>query len=357
MDFIDSLKQLSDRASNLKSAITTEESTKTSLVMPFFQLLGYDVFDASEFVPEYTADVGIKKGEKVDYAILKDGEPVILIECKWCGESLDKHSSQLFRYFGTSSARFGILTNGIQYNFYTDLDEANKMDLVPFLTFDLFDIKPATVSELKKFHKEYFNVDNIFSTASELKYSKAIKDYIAEQLKEPSDSFVKFFLSAVYDGVKTQHIIDKYRDIVKKSLNDYISEIMNDKITAALQSDSSKDESLPTIEEDSVDGGEDSTNKIITTAEELESYYIIKSLFNGILELSRITYKDTESYFAITLDNNIKKPICRINLDTRKKQILIPDESKKYNRIYVDSINDFYNFKDELISVVNRYLN
>lgn len=95
--------------------------------MPFFSLLGYDVFDPHEFIPEFTADVGIKKGEKVDYAITKDGKPIILIEAKWCGDNLEKHGSQLFRYFGTTSAKFGILTNGIIYKFYTDLDESNKM--------------------------------------------------------------------------------------------------------------------------------------------------------------------------------------------------------------------------------------
>ena len=128
MDFIDEIKQYSKRVSNLKDSLSTEEATKTSLIMPFFALLGYDVFNPEEFVPEYTADVGIKKGEKVDYAILSNGEPVMLIECKAVKEELKKHDSQLFRYFGTSKAKFAILTNGIIYRFFTDLDEPNKMD-------------------------------------------------------------------------------------------------------------------------------------------------------------------------------------------------------------------------------------
>lgn len=133
MDFTESIKQFSERVSMLKDTVSTEEATKMSLVVPLFQLLGYDVFNPSEFCPEYIADVGIKKGEKVDYAILENGQPIILVECKSCSEQLDKHSSQLFRYFGTSPAKFGILTNGVIYRFYTDLEESNKMDLVPFL--------------------------------------------------------------------------------------------------------------------------------------------------------------------------------------------------------------------------------
>ena len=132
MDFIDKLKQFSKRVESLKDNIQTEEATKTSLIMPFFSLLGYDVFNPDEFIPEFTADVGIKKGEKVDYAILQDGKPVILIEAKWIGEKLEKHDSQLFRYFATCKAKFAILTNGQYYRFYTDLEEPNR-----FLTLHL----------------------------------------------------------------------------------------------------------------------------------------------------------------------------------------------------------------------------
>lgn len=149
MDFIDQLKQFASRVENLKDQIATEEATKTSLILPFFQLLGYDIFDPTEFVPEFTADVGIKKGEKVDYAIFQNGIPIILIEAKWCGENLDKHSSQLFRYFGTSKAKFGILTNGLIYKFFTDLEEPNKMDEKPFMELNLLDIKESLVPELK----------------------------------------------------------------------------------------------------------------------------------------------------------------------------------------------------------------
>lgn len=133
MEFNETIKQFSERITVLKDNVSTEESTKMSLVVPLFQILGYDVFNPSEFCPEYVADVGIKKGEKVDYAILDNGQPTILIECKSCSEQLDKHSSQLFRYFGVSPAKFGILTNGIIYRFSLTSKNQIKWILSHFL--------------------------------------------------------------------------------------------------------------------------------------------------------------------------------------------------------------------------------
>ena len=238
MDFIDNLRQFALQASKRIGQIRNEEATKTSLVMPFFQqVLGYDVFNPDEFVPEFTADVGIKKGEKVDYCIQIDGSPVILVEAKSCGESLEKHDSQLFRYFVTTPAKFGILTNGIIYKFYTDLEERNKMDFTPFLELDILSLKDALVPELKRFCKSNFDATEIFNRASELKYSGEIKKYFTEQLGDPSDEFVRFMISCTFEGVKTATVVEKFRPIVKSSLNSLISEMMNDRITTALKNE------------------------------------------------------------------------------------------------------------------------
>ena len=157
MEFEERLKNFTVRIAELKKNIKTEEATKTSLIMPFFQLLGYDVFNPNEFTPEYIADVGIKKGEKVDYAIMLNDEVSILIEAKSVNEQLEKHDSQLFRYFGTSKAKFAILTNGIIYKFFTDLEKANVMDNAPFLEINLEKLKDSEIVELKKFQKNNFN--------------------------------------------------------------------------------------------------------------------------------------------------------------------------------------------------------
>jgi hypothetical protein len=175
MDFIDHIRDLSIRIQKQKAGIQTEEATKNAFVMPFINALGYNVFDPTEVTPELIADVGTKKGEKVDYAILKDGQPTILFECKWCGCNLDSEdASQLYRYFSVTPARFGILTNGITYRFYSDLESQNVMDAKPFLELDLLDIKEPLVEEVKKFSKSAFELDNILVTASELKYMREI---------------------------------------------------------------------------------------------------------------------------------------------------------------------------------------
>jgi predicted type IV restriction endonuclease len=234
MDFKDQIRQLGSRAAKMLPQIQTEEATKTSLTLPFIQILGYDIFNPSEVNPEFVADIGIKKGEKVDYAIIKDSNPIILIECKHHQEKLDPHNSQLFRYYHTTTAKFGLLTNGLQYRFYTDLVEENKMDEKPFFEFNIVDIKDAEIDELKKFHKSYFNLDSIFTTASELKYSSEIKSVLAKEFKEPSEAFVKFFIGNVYDGKATAKIVSQFTEIVKKSVNQLVSDMISDRLKSAL---------------------------------------------------------------------------------------------------------------------------
>lgn len=351
MDFNESVKQFSERVLMLKDTISTEESTKMSLIVPLFQILGYDVFNPAEFCPEYVADVGIKKGEKVDYAILEDGKPNILIECKCCTDNLDKHSSQLFRYFGTSPAKFGILTNGIIYRFYTDLEEANKMDLVPFLEINMENPKDSSINELKKFCKENFDKEKIFSTAEELKYSSLIKGLLSSEYENPSDDFVRFILNHIYDGQKNQRVIEKFTPVIKKAFSSFINEIVNNKISSAL----SKDEET-TKDSEKEDILEEPVSKIVTTEEEIEAFYIIRGMLAEVIPVEDVVHRDTESYFGILYKDNNRKPICRINLDTKNKQILIPDENKKFERIYIASLNDLYKHKKKLIDVVKRYL-
>ena len=346
MGFNEELKEFSKRITEIAKNIKTEEATKTSMIMPFFQILGYDIFNPTEFCPEYTTDVGIKKGEKVDYAILINGSPEILIECKWCGDSLTKHDSQLFRYFATSPAKFAILTNGICYKFYTDLEESNKMDLTPFLEVDMNILSETSINALKKFCKESFDKDSIFSTASELKYSNLIIQWFKTQMEEVSDDFSKVVLGEIYDGIKTQKIIDKFKPIIKKSLNNYINSIVNQKISSAL-------DVSPDIKE--TENIEEPASKIVTTAEELQAYNIICAILSEFIEIEKIYYRDTESYFGILYDNNNRKPICRLNLDTKRKQLLIPDKNKNFSRIYIEKLSDLYKYRKQLLEVTKRY--
>ncbi len=351
MDFIDQVKQFSKRVESLKDNIQTEEATKTSLIMPFFALLGYDIFNPDEFVPEFTADVGIKKGEKVDYAIMSDGQPMILIECKWIGENLQKHDSQLFRYFGTTKAKFAILTNGQIYRFYTDLEEPNKMDEKPFLEINILDVKENQVAELKKFCKPNFNLDEIIDTASELKYSNEFKTTMANELQNPSDDFMRFFLSATYSGRLTQTVIEKFRPILKKALNNYVSELMNDKIKSALDTDQKVQEPP---EEPTANDQPDDEPKIVTTPDELEAYFVVKNILKDSASMEDIVYKDNERYMSILYKGNPRSWICRLYFGS-KKVIAIPDENKKEVRYQLESVYDIEQYRDQLLSALGRY--
>ena len=272
---------------------------------------------------------------------------MILIECKSCNETLDKHSSQLFRYFGTTSAKFCILTNGIVFQFFTDLEEVNKMDLTPFLEINFENLKDYQINELKKFRKTDFDSDRITSTASNLKYTSLIKDFLQQQIDDPNDDFVKYVTGNVYDGPKTQKILEQFSPLVKKSFASLINELVNKKISSALD----KNEDSESVEDEIIP-----KSKIITTEAEIESYYIIRGMLAGTCNVEDVTYRDTESYFGILFTNNNRKPICRLNLDRKNKQLFIPDENKKYERIYIDSLNDLYKYKSRLIEVVKRYI-
>ena len=278
--FIEKIRGLAQRVETLIPSIGTEEATKTAIIMPLFQILGYDVFNPNEFNPEFTADVGIKKGEKVDYAIMLDGNPVILIECKSVNEQLTNHDSQLFRYFGTTTAKFSILTNGIEYKFFTDLDEPNKMDNKPFFTFTLTDFRDNHLIEIAKFRKEKFDVDKITSNAAELKYLNALKIYLSSQFEEPSQDFVRFLVSEIYDGIRTKGALEKFTPIIKRGLQQIFNEKVNDKLSAALKSTS---ESKAIKEELEVEVAATEDLGIVTTDEELESYAITKVILQETL--------------------------------------------------------------------------
>ncbi len=361
MDFIDKIKQFSKKAESIKDSLLTEEATKMSLIVPFFAMLGYDVFNPEEFVPEYTADVGIKKGEKVDYAIVQNNQPIILIEAKWCGENLDRHGSQLFRYFGTTTAKFAVLTNGLVYRFFTDLDNPNMMDEKPFLEIDILNPKEAKIAELKKFHKTNFNIDEIFNTASELKYSNEFKNTISSELQNPTDEFTKFFLGRTYSGRLTQSVIEKFKPILKKALNNYINELMNDKIKAALKTDEeseqTKEVSAVQAEPTQIEEDQRIEPKIMTTNEELEAYFIIKNLLKDIVPMSDITYRDTVTYINILYKDNGRKWICRLVLKDNKKVLILPNADKSQEKFTLNNIYDLENYKDKFAEILNRYIN
>jgi len=357
MDFKDQVKQLSERVLKLKDQLLTEEATKNAFIMPFIQMLGYDIFSPNEVVPEFTSDIGIKKGEKVDYAIFKDNAPIILIECKHCKQKLDIHDNQILRYFNVTKAKFAILTNGIKYQFYTDLVEQNMMDAKPFLEFEITDIKDIQIEELKKFHKSYFNLENILSSASELKYTNEIKAILSQELKAPTEEFVRYFAQRVYPKKVTQNVIFQFSDLVKRSVHQVISDLITDRLKSAIDKENENATPQPTEQTLVNEQDIESKEKVVeTTSDEMEGFFIVKSILRTDVDSYRIAYRDAQSYFAILLDNNNRKTICRLYFGASKKCIGIFDNAKKETKYEIQNLDEIYNYGELLKMTVQTYL-
>ncbi|WP_347160195.1 type I restriction endonuclease [Pontibacter chitinilyticus] len=358
MDFTDVIKALGEKVSRLKDTIQTEEATKMGFVMPFISALGYDVFNPQEVLPEYIADLGIKKGEKVDFCIFKEQTPIIIIECKHWKEDLNVHNSQLHRYFHVTSTRLGILTNGIIYKFYTDLVEPNKMDDKPFWEFNITELSEANIFELKKYHGNSFDVDNILSAASELKYSREVKRIMLEELANPTEAFVKHFGKQIHTGVMTAKVLEQFTGLVKKSLNQLISDLISERLKNALatEADRGKGGILEKVAEDvTVTPAKEPDAKIVTHEIEKEAFFIIRSILRTNIEACRIYYRDTQSYFGILLDDNNRKPLCRLYLEGTKKQIGLFDSTKKEIKYELLSLDDIYKHAAQLSATLSLY--
>ncbi|AMJ68534.1 restriction endonuclease [Enterobacter cloacae] len=357
MEFTERLNALSNKIKQQIDVINTEEGTKTAFVMPFIHnVLGYDVFDPSEVTPEFVCDIGTKKGEKIDYAIMKNNDVQILIECKKIGEPLNiNHASQLFRYFHVTNARISILTNGRNYKFFTDLDAPNKMDEKPFLEVDLLDIDENIIPELKKLTKSSFDLESIINAAGELKYVSQIKKILHSQLNNPEDDFVKFFASRVYDGILTQKVRDSFLNLTKKAASQYINDQVNERLKSAITGitpviTETSNEPSHIEEEDHKDESD-----VITTLEELEGYHIVKAITRAVLEAPRITHRDTKSYFGILVDDNNRKPICRLHFNRTQKYIGLFDIEKNETRHPISTVDDIYSFADILKATAALY--
>ncbi len=364
MDFKDSILQLAERVSSLKESIQTEEATKNAFIMPFIQMLGYDVFNPLEVVPEMDCDIAKKKGEKIDYAIMKDGAPIMLIECKHWKQDLNLHDNQLKRYYVASKAKFGVLTNGIVYRFYADLIKENIMDDVPFLEINLEKIREAQIEEVKKFCKENFDLDNILSSANELKYMSEVKKVIRSEFSEPSPELVKLLTKRVYEGIVTQKVLDQFTDIVLRALKSHINDVMSEKLGIAIKATEAAGAPIQTTsapieqkQEEEMTKEDEKASKINTTMEEMEGYYIVKSIVCEVISSERVTYRDSQSYFAIFADDNNRRPICRLHFNnTNNKRIGFVDENRNEQMETIEKLDDIYNFKKQLLEAAKRYV-
>lgn len=355
-EFSQKIKTVAKRVDQFRDSLKTEEATKSSLIQPFFQTLGYDVFNPLEFIPEYTADVGIKKGERVDYAIVIAGKLQILVECKAINEDLNNHDSQLFRYFGTTDAKFGILTNGDEYRFFTDLDNQNKMDAEPFLTIHLSSLRDSQVSELFRFTKDNFDEDSISSSASQLKYTNQFRDYLNSQLKAVDEDFVRFILSNVFHERATQSNLELFTPIIQSGFTQAIQEEVNDKLSSALNTSVSSSAAVAKtpaenpVPESANEEPESNESEIVTTPAEIEAYTTVKIILRETIDEERVFYRDNKSYFNVLLDDNIRKWVLRVYFTKNRNWIQLNNDAKET----IDFVHpiDLVQFAEKIINVV-----
>lgn len=339
--------------------------------MPFIgRVLGYDVFNPAEVIPEFTADVGTKKGEKIDYALVHSGQVQMLIEAKKVSEPLRlEHTSQLFRYFAVTNARVAVLTNGQTWEFYTDLDAPNRMDDKPFLVLDVTALDQTLLPELAKLTKESFDIDSVISAAGELKYVGQIKRVLAEEFKEPSEEWVKFLVARVYGKNFTQKVRDQFLPLVEKAAQQFLTEQVNERLKTALTSKSSaelvtaapaqaaaiSDSQTPPAQASETEWT-DRSSEITTTEEEREGYRIVRAIVCGEVPATRVIGRDTKTYFGVLLDDNNRKPIARLWFNRSKRYLGVFDENKNETRMPIGEVEDIYAHADQLRKTVAGYL-
>ncbi|MBQ4328842.1 MAG: type I restriction enzyme HsdR N-terminal domain-containing protein [Lentisphaeria bacterium] len=349
------LAQLAERIEKTKGVILTEEATKNAYIMPFLQLLGYDVFNPLEVVPEFTADVGIKEGEKVDYAIVLNGQPEILIECKMCDKELSAaNESQLLRYFHASKAKFGILTNGIIYKFYTDLAEPNKMDLNAFLTINILEFDKINYTELNKFKKENFDADNIRRTAEMLKYTSSIRQILISELSEPSEDFVRLVFKQMESGKifnSTQK--EKLTPLVKSALDTIVAEKVKASLDAALKTTEETTATAAEIVQAPILGAD---TGITTTQSETDAFNIVRAIASEIISPEKIYIRDAKSYCAILFDDNNRKPICRLFFNNEANKAIVFFNGIQEEKVFINSVEEIFSMRNRIIETIQKYL-
>ena len=366
MAFAHDIRALAERASEQKDGIKTEEATKNALIMPFLRVLGYDVFDPKEVVPEFTADGGNKKAWKVDYALCpfdkNPPKPAIIIECKSHGRSLgDAHTSQLHRYFPFTDARFGILTNGTTYLFYADVEKTNVMTSDPFLDVDLLQLSDAAIRELEMFVKSKFHLARAVQRAEHLHYTRVVKKKFAEYYSEPNEDLARYFIGKIPEKKNTQSVRTQFTPLVHQAFHQFVNEQINarimDRFAQTTRGMLSQNTPYDVPAKDTiVHEDSDTDTKIVTTEEELNAFYIIKAILRGRVAPERVAMRDVQTYCGILLDDNRNKRICLLRFNNPKnKQLSLFDASKKEQKVPIQSLDDIYQFADQLIAAVDRY--
>lgn len=341
MDLATRLTELAAKTQQHREILLTEQAAKTALVMPFINLLGYDVFNPSEVVPEYVADVGTKKGEKVDYAICVNGKLSILIECKpSTGDLTINHASQLFRYFSVTDARLAILTNGVIYKFFSDLDQPNKMDAQPFFTLSLDAVRKSDLKILESFTKAAFDIEAIVREASNLKLESLVRKELEREMGTASEEFARLIAKRIYAGQITSQVKDNFARLIANSFSAIVRDHVNDRLTSALNASAVPEQS------DAPDVA--STEEIMTTEEEVSGFRIVQAIASKFVDPKRIVMRDAKSYCAVLLDDNNRKSVARLHFNGLTTKYVGTFAGQSETRNLISDLTDIYKLAPQI---------
>lgn len=326
MGFKDDFERLITQVSQRKQHCGgNEEATKQALILPFLQVLGYDIYNPTELVPEYKA--GWANKEKVDYAVFIDEKPAIFIEAKAFGEKLINYDAQLAKYFNsTPDVKIAIITDGITYKFFTDGQQLNIMSEDPLFEFNIEELKKQDYEVLDRLRKDNFEVDSIITEAENLFYLNGFMKRLKQNFNNPGEDFIKFVASDIYPSRMTSKALERLQPLVKQAVSTTLVAMVSKGLTHSIDEEDSEDDA-PASEE-----GSKNESKIKTTEQELEAYNAIVQIIEGEFGSEHeINYKDTQSYFSVQM----QKPsrwFCRLHFNNLKRIYVafrIPEEAAK----------------------------
>jgi hypothetical protein len=343
MDLESSIAELQATLRKHRAKLLTEEAAKTTLVLPFIRSLGYDIFDPDEVIPEFTCDVGTKRGEKVDYGICVAGEVKMLVECKAANADLSiRHASQLYRYFAATDARIALLTNGVIYRFFTDAEKPNMMDDRPFFTFNLDDYRASDLQSLSSFERSDFDLDKIVSHAGVLKLQSEVRAELRTEFETPSDEFVRMIATRLHDGRLTEPVRERFRSAISQAISSLIRDGVNDRLQSAM-SRGQDEEEIPEPEP---------LNEIDTTQDEIDGFNIIRAICSERVAPERIVMRDAKSYCAVLLDDNNRRTVARLHFNSPTSRHLGLFTGKDEAREGVSEPVDIYKHRKALLDRV-----
>ncbi|WP_395046503.1 type I restriction enzyme HsdR N-terminal domain-containing protein [Flavobacterium sp.] len=320
---VNQLKKLLDNF-KINEAIelcSNEAQTRKFLIEPFFFMLNYE---SNNLIPEYNADFGDRISQKIDYAILLNKKDTILVEAKKYNSKLtDKEAGQLNGYFNnTKNSKIAILTNGIEYRFYSDVVEPNIIDSKPFFTFNITAYTETDLETLITFDKRYVNILQIVKSAQEIVFVESFETAFFKELIAPSKDLLKSIHKNMTFNTKfNEETQGKMINLINSS---FLKCMYDKKVLLESMSNS---------------------QGVITTEAEVQAYHTIRTLLiqNKKIPNDRITYRDFKSFFNISVDDSTKKVICKLVFSDSKMKVIIDN-----NEYLLEHIDDLLKYKNEL---------